>query len=178
MRAAHLFTKTRREAPKDEVSKNAQLLIRAGFVHKEMAGVYSFLPLGLRTLEKINRIIREEMDAVGGQEILMWALQAKELWEKTDRWCDEKVDSWFKTQLKNDAELGLGFTHEEPITQMMRDHMSSHRDLPKLVYQIQTKFRNETRAKSGVMRGREFLMKDLYSFAKNEEEHRQIYEAL
>lgn len=177
MRQSHLFTKTRREAPKDEVSKNAQLLIRAGFIHKEMAGVYSFLPLGLRTLEKVNSIIRQEMNAIGGQEIFMSALQPKELWETTDRFSDEKVDIWFKTKLKNETELGLGFTHEEPITQMMRDHVSSHRDLPSLVYQIQTKFRNETRAKSGIMRGREFLMKDLYSFAKSAEEHEEIYEA-
>ncbi|MEK7579553.1 MAG: aminoacyl--tRNA ligase-related protein [Patescibacteria group bacterium] len=176
VKQSHLFTKTRREAPSDEVSKNAQLLIRAGFIHKEMAGVYDLLPLGLRTLEKINTIIREEMNAIGGQEVFLSALQDKALWEKTDRWSDDVVDNWFKTRLKNDAELGLGFTHEEPLTVLMTGHISSYRDLPRAVYQIQTKFRNELRAKSGIMRGREFLMKDLYSFCKNDEEQATFYE--
>lgn len=176
MRQSKLFTKTRREAPKDEVSKNAQLLIRAGFVHKEMAGVYDLLPLGLRTFEKVVGIIREEMDKIGGIEMHLSALQDKEAWEKTDRWSDEKVDSWFKTSLKSGAELGLGFTHEEPITTLMRDHISSYKDLPLYPYQFQTKFRNETRAKSGLMRTREFVMKDLYSFSKSEEEHQKFYD--
>src|SRR3989344_2759464 len=112
MRQSQLFTKTRKEAPSDEVSKNAQLLIRAGLIHKEMAGVYSYLPLGLRVRNNIARIIREEMDRIGGQEVELTVLQDKPLWEKTDRWSDEKVDNWFKTRLKNDTELGLGFTHE------------------------------------------------------------------
>lgn len=176
MRLSRLFTKTRREAPKDEVSRNADLLIRGGFIHKEMAGVYSFLPLGLAVLENINRILREEMNAIGGVELRLTGLQSKELWEKTDRWSDEQADVWFKTQLKNGGELGLGWTHEEPLTALMTEHVDSHRDLPVLVYQIQTKFRNETRAKSGLVRGREFLMKDLYSFARDDEEHRAIYE--
>lgn len=178
MRQSFLFTKTRREAPADEVSKNAQLLIRAGFVNKEMAGAYAYLPLGFRTLEKINTVIREEMNKVGGQELLMTALQPKELWEKTDRWSDAVVDNWFKTTIKNGTEVGLGFTHEEPITSMMREHIRSYADLPKLAYQIQLKFRNEERAKSGVMRTREFFMKDLYSFAKSPEEHDQLYASL
>lgn len=175
MRQTKLFTKTRREAPADEVSRNAQLLIRAGYVHKEMAGVYAFLPLGLRTLEKIMTIIREEMDGVGGQEITMTGLQDPALWKETGRWDDEVVDVWFKTKLKNDTEIGLGFTHEEPMTRMMREHISSYKDLPKLTYQFQTKFRNETRAKSGIMRTREFIMKDLYSFARTHEEHEELY---
>jgi prolyl-tRNA synthetase len=175
MRQSQLFTRTKKEAPKDEVSRNAQLLIRAGYIHKEMAGVYSFLPLGLRVLNKVIGIIRDEMNMVGGQEILLTALQEKELWQKTDRWDDEKVDVWFKTALKNGTEIGLGSTHEEPITRMMAGQVSSYRDLPALAYQFQTKFRNETRAKSGIMRVREFIMKDLYSFAKSEEEHEQIY---
>lgn len=175
MRQSQLFTRTRKEAPKDEVSKNAQLLIRAGYIHKEMAGVYSFLPLGLRVLEKINAIIREEMNAIGGQEILMSTLQKKELWEKTNRWSDDVVDNWFKTHLKDGSDVGLGFTHEEPITNIMAQHVSSYSDLPKLAYQIQWKFRNEERAKSGVMRGREFLMKDMYTFASSEEEHECLY---
>jgi prolyl-tRNA synthetase len=176
MKQSQLFTKTRKEAPKDEVSKNAELLIRAGYVHKEMAGVYSYLPLGLRVLRKIENIIREEMDAIGGQEILMTALQDKALWEKTDRWDDAKVDNWFKTKLKNGSDLGLGFTHEEAITNIMTSHISSYKDLPIYAYQIQNKFRNEVRAKSGIMRGREFGMKDLYSFSATEEDLDAFYE--
>ncbi|MCX6738543.1 MAG: His/Gly/Thr/Pro-type tRNA ligase C-terminal domain-containing protein [Candidatus Parcubacteria bacterium] len=176
MKQSQLFTKTRKEAPKDEVSKNAELLIRAGYVHKEMAGVYSYLPLGLRVLNKIENIIREEMDAIGGQEVSMTALQDRMLWEKTDRWDDTKVDNWFKTKLKNGNEVGLGFTHEEAITNIMTNHISSYKDLPIYAYQIQTKFRNETRAKSGIMRGREFSMKDLYSFSATQEDLDVFYE--
>lgn len=176
MKQSQLFSKTRKEAPKDEVSKNAELLIRAGFIHKEMAGVYSFLPLGLRVLSKINNIIREEMNTIGGQEILLTTLQDKELWDKTGRWNDDVVDNWFKTKLKSGTELGLGFTHEEPLTELMKNHIRSFRDLPVYAYQIQTKFRNEIRAKSGIMRGREFLMKDLYSFSRDEKEHSVFYE--
>jgi prolyl-tRNA synthetase len=176
MKQSRLFTKTRKEAPADEVSKNAQLLIRAGYVHKEMAGVYSYLPLGLRVLENIKSIVREEMNREGGQEIVMTALQEKEIWETTDRWDDAKVDNWFKTELKNGTELGLGITHEEPITRIMSSYISSYRDLPVSAYQFQNKFRNETRAKSGIMRGREFLMKDLYDFAKSQEEHLVFYD--
>jgi prolyl-tRNA synthetase len=176
MYQSHLFTKTRKEAPKDEVSKNAELLIRAGYIHKEMAGVYAFLPLGLRVLKNIEAIVREEMDSIGGQEIELTALQEKKVWEKTSRWDDRVVDNWFKTKLKNDTELGLAFTHEEPLTIIMRDHIRSYNDLPRAVYQFQTKFRNETRAKSGIMRGREFLMKDLYSFSKDDNEHVKFYE--
>ena len=175
MRQSQLFTRTRREAPKDEEAKNAQLLIRAGFVHKELAGVYTYLPLGLKTLTNINRIIREEMNAIGGQEIAMTALQDKQVWEKTDRWDDAKVDNWFKTEFKSGGETGLGITHEEPITRMMSEHIASYRDLPAYAYQFQTKFRNELRAKSGIMRGKEFLMKDLYSFSKDEEEHQAFF---
>ena len=176
MRQSRLFTRTRHDAPADEVSKNAQLLIRAGFVHKEMAGAYSFLPLGLKTLNNIIAVIREEMDSIGGQEVTLTGLQDPSVWEATGRFDDEAVDVWFKTKLKNDTEIGLGFTHEEPMTRMMREHLLSHKDTPKLVYQFQTKFRNETRAKSGIMRTREFIMKDLYSFAKNEDEHQKIYQ--
>lgn len=175
MRQSELFTKTRKEAPKDEVARNAQLLIKAGFIHKEMAGVYSFLPLGLRVLNRIISIIREEMNAIGGQEVFLSSLQAKELWEKTDRWSDSKVDNWFKTRL-GDTELGLGFTHEEPLTEILGNHISSYRDLPRYIYQIQTKFRKEARAKSGILRTREFIMKDLYSFCRHEEEQNAFYE--
>lgn len=175
MRQTHLFTKTRREAPKDEVSKNAQLLIRAGYIHKEMAGVYAYLPLGLRVQEKIKQIVREEMNAIGGQELIMTNLQRKELWEETSRWDDEVVDVWFKTELKAGGEVGLAWSHEEPIGNMMKDYVSSYKDLPIYVYQFQTKLRNELRAKSGVMRGREFVMKDAYSFCTDEEQHNERY---
>ena len=176
MYQSQLFTKTRKEAPKDEISKNAQLLIKAGFINKEMAGIYSYLPLGLRVLNNINNIIREEMDKIGGQELLLSTLQDKVNWEKTNRWNDEDVDFWLKTKLKNGTELGLGATHEEPITALMKNHIRSYKDLPCYPYQIQTKFRNETRAKSGIMRCREFLMKDMYSFSKDENEHNLFYD--
>ncbi len=175
MRQTQLFTKTRKEAPSDETSKNAQLLIRAGYVHKELAGVYSYLPLGLRTLNNIVGVIRQEMNAIGGQELLMSALQDKELWSRTDRWDDAKVNNWFKTELKSGGETGFGTTHEEPITRIMSEQVSSYRDLPILAYQFQNKFRNELRAKSGVMRGKEFMMKDMYSFSKDNDAHLEDY---
>lgn len=178
MKLSQLATKTRRDAPKDETAKNAQLLIKAGYIYKDAAGVYGMLPLGMIVLNKIIAVIREEMNAVGGQEILMTSLQRKELWEQTDRWDDKNVDVWFKSKLKNDTEVGLAWSHEEQMTEMMKGFVSSYRDLPRQVYQFQTKLRNETRAKSGIMRTREFIMKDLYSFAKSEEEHKKIYDAL
>lgn len=158
------------------MSLNAQLLIRGGFVHKEMAGVYTILPLGLRTLNKIANIVRDEMNQTGGVEIQSAALQKKETWKKSGRWSDEVVDIWFKTKLKNDAELGLAFTNEEPLASMMKIFISSYKDLPIYVYDIRSVFRNETRAKSGIMRGREFFWKALYSFSKNESEHNEYYE--
>ena len=176
MRQSILFTKTRREAPKDEVSKNAILLTRAGFIHKEFAGVYSFLPLGLLVLKKIENIIRREMNILGGQEVELTALQDGDVWNKTGRWSDEVIDVWFKTKLKSGSDVGLAPTHEEPLTQLLSEYISSYRDLPLSVYQFQTKFRNELRSKSGILRGREFLMKDLYSFSRNEEEHDKFYE--
>lgn len=176
MKQSQLFTKTRRNAPKDEVSKNAELLIRGGYIHKEIAGVYDYLPLGLIALNNIVSIIREEMNAAGGEEVHLSALQDPAVWEATGRWDDAVVDNWFKTALKSGTALGLGFTHEEPLTRLMKDHISSYRDLPRLVYQFQTKFRNELRAKSGIMRVREFVMKDLYSFSRTEEEFREFYE--
>lgn len=176
MRQSELLASVRKDAPADEVSMNAKLLIRSGYIHKEMAGVYSYLPLGLIVLNNINRIIREEMNAIGGQELFLTALQNPELWKKSNRWSDEVVDNWFKTKLKNDTELGLAFTHEEPLTALVKHHVKSYKDLPKYVYQIQTKFRNELRSKSGIMRCREFLMKDLYSFCATPEEHDVFYE--
>ena len=176
MKISNLFTKTSKTAPADEVSKNAQLLIRAGFVYKEMAGVYAYLPLGLRVIENIKQIVREEMNNIGGQELLMTTLQRREIWEASERWDAAKMDVWFKTELAAGGELGLAPTHEEPITDMLRKYASSYKDLPLYLYQFQTKFRNELRSKSGLMRGREFLMKDLYSFSRTKEEHDAFYE--
>jgi prolyl-tRNA synthetase len=175
MKQSHLFTKTRKDAPKDEVAKNAQLLIRAGYVHKEMAGVYSFLPLGLKVIENIKTIVREEMNRIGGQELSLPALQDKNLWEKTGRWDDKVVDNWFKTKIANGTETGLGLSHEEPLTNLVAEYVSSYKDLPMSAYQFQTKFRNEMRAKSGLMRGREFLMKDMYSFSATQEQHEEAF---
>ncbi len=182
MRRSQLFTKTRREAPADEVARNAQLLIRAGYIHKEMAGVYDFLPLGLIVLNKIMDIIREEMNKIGGQELLLSALQPKENWETSGRWHDDVVDVWFKTRMHGGEgfhlgpELGLGNTHEEALTALMRNFVHSYKDLPAYPYQFQNKFRNELRSKSGIMRCREFIMKDLYSFSRNQQEHEKFYE--
>ncbi len=170
MKQSQLFTKTSKTTPKDEVSLNAKLLLQAGFIDKEMAGVYSFLPLGLIVMEKIMNIIQEEMNAIDGQKISLTALQSPEVWQKTERWNDDVLDVWFKTKLKNGADLGLATTHEEPLTHLMKRFISSYKDLPVYVYQFQTKFRNETRAKSGILRTREFIMKDLYSFNRTQEE--------
>lgn len=175
MRVSHLFTKTLKQAPADEVAKNAQLLIRAGYVYKEMAGVYAYLPLGLRVLEKIKQIVREEMDGIDSNELIMTALQRKEVWERTTRWSDDVVDVWFKTKLKDDTELGLGWSHEEPIVEMMKQYIHSYKDLPVSLYQFQTKMRNELRAKSGIMRGREFVMKDMYSFHATKDDLEAYY---
>lgn len=176
MRVSHLFTKTSKTAPSDEVAKNAQLLIRAGFVYKVMAGVYAYTPLGLRVLEKIKQIVREEMNAVSGQELIMTNLQKSETWETTGRWDDEAVDVWFKTKLKDDTEIGLAWSHEEAIMEMMQQFVRSYKDLPQSVYQFQTKLRNEIRAKSGIMRGREFVMKDMYSLHATEADSDAYYE--
>lgn len=178
MRQSQLFTKTRREAPKDEVSKNAQLLIRAGYIHKELAGVYSLLPLGARVVERIKFIVRDELNALGANEIVMSSLQRKEVWERTDRWDDEKVDVWFKSELHAGGEVGFGWSHEEPIGDMMKNHVASFRDLPVYVHQFQNKLRNELRAKSGMMRGREFIMNDMYSFDIDEKSHTAFYNSV
>ncbi len=177
MKRSQLFTKTSKSVPADEVAKNAQLLIRAGYVYKEMAGVYAYLPLGLRVLEKIKQIVREEMDAIGGQELIMTGLQRKEVWEITGRWDDSVVDVWFKSQLKDGTDVGFGWSHEEPIVEMLKRYLESYKDLPINVYQFQTKLRNELRAKSGIMRGREFVMKDMYSCSTNAEQHEAFYQA-
>jgi prolyl-tRNA synthetase len=176
MKISQLFTKTLKEAPSDEVAKNAQLLIRAGYIYKVMAGVYAYTPLGLRVVEKIKQIVREEMNAIGGQELIMTNLQPKDVWESTSRWNDDVVDIWFKTKLKDDTEVGLAWSHEEAILTMMKQYVKSYKDLPIYVYQFQTKLRNELRAKSGIMRGREFVMKDMYSLSLDAEQHEAFYQ--
>jgi prolyl-tRNA synthetase len=176
MRQSQLFTKTKKEAPTDEVSKNAELLIRGGFIHKEMAGVYSYLPLGLRVLNKIENIIREEMNAIGGIEMRTSVFQNKEVWEKSNRWDDKEVDIWFKTKLKNGGEVGLSFTNEEAHANILKQYVSSYKDLPIYPYDFKNIFRNETRSKSGILRGREFYWKALYSFSRDEAEHNEFYE--
>jgi prolyl-tRNA synthetase len=175
MKLSQLFTKTSKNVPADEQARNAQLLIQAGYVHKEMAGVYSYLPLGLKVFNKIADIIREEMNAIGGQEVQMPALQLKERYELSGRWDDQVVDNWFKTTLASGAEIGLGFSHEENLVPIVKNFVTSYKDLPIAPYQIQTKFRNELRSKSGLMRGREFSMKDMYSFAISQEQHDEFY---
>lgn len=174
MRQSQLFTKTRKTAPKDEVAKNAQLLIRAGYIHKEMAGVYSYLPLGIRTLRKIENIVREEMNAIGGQEIQMATLHPSENWKKTGGW--DAVDVLFKIQSRTEKEYALGQSEEEIVTPIAQEYAASYRDIPVAIYQIGQKYRDELRAKSGIMRGREFGMKDMYSFHETQEDFDRFYE--
>ena len=174
MRQSKLFTKTRKEAPSDEVSKNAELLIRGGFVHKEMTGVYSYLPLGLRVLSKIENIIREEMNNIGAQEIQMATLHPSENWKKTGGW--DNIDVLFKLQSRTEKEYALGQSEEEIVTPIAKEYASSYKDLPIAVYQIGQKYRDELRAKSGIMRGREFGMKDMYSFHASQEDFDNFYE--
>ena len=177
MRLSKNFTRTIKQAPADEVARNAQLLIRAGYVHKTMAGVYSYLPLGLKVVENIKQIVREEMNKISSQELVMSTLQSKELWQETGRWSDELVDVWFKSHLQDGTEVGFGWTHEEPIVDLLRNYLKSYKDLPISVYQFQNKLRNELRAKSGIMRGREFVMKDMYSVHASKEDLDNYYNA-
>ena len=175
MRQSKLFTKTKKQAPKDEKSTNAILLERAGFIYKEMAGVYSFLPLGLRVLKKIEEIVREEMNEISGQEVSMSVLQPKKLWQETGRW-SEGIGKSVMYKCEGDGKVGLGPTHEEMLTDIIRNYVQSFEDLPVYIYQIQTKFRKEARARSGLLRGREFKMKDLYSFHSSESDFKKYYE--
>ncbi len=176
MKYSLAFPKTLKQTPAGDVSVNAILLERGGFVKKHMAGVYNYLPLGLRVLEKISKVIREEMDLIGGQELLMTALQPKEIWMETGRW--EKLGKDNMLQFKNRAgsEIGLAITHEEAIIDIVRNYIKSYKDLPLYLYQIQSKFRDEARARSGLIRGRELLMKDLYSFDLTEDAHQEFYQ--
>ena len=170
-----LIGQSKKQAPKDEESINAQLLIKGGFVEKEIAGVYAFLPMGLKVMNNIMQVIREEMNAIGGQELLLGTLQNPEIWKKTGRWSEDTIDVWFKTEMANGTEVGLATTHEEPLTEIMSRRVQSYKDLPLYAYQFQTKFRNEIRAKSGLLRTREFIMKDLYSFNKDEASMEAFY---
>ncbi|MES2315551.1 MAG: aminoacyl--tRNA ligase-related protein [Patescibacteria group bacterium] len=178
MKQSQLFTRTKKEAPADEVSKNAEFLTRGGFIYKEMAGVYSYLPLGLRVLKKIENIIREEMNMAGGTEMKTSILQSKEVWEKTNRWSDAEVDIWFKTKLKSGTEVGLSWSNEEDFANILTQYVSSHKDLPIHLYDFKDILRNEIRSKSGILRGREFFWKALYSFSKDEAEHNVFYEKM
>ncbi|MCR4278894.1 MAG: proline--tRNA ligase [bacterium] len=174
MRMSRLLSKASKTPPADAESANARFLTQGGFIHQEMAGVYSWLPLGLRTLRKVENIIREEMNALGAQEVLLSALQPKEPWMTTDRW--DHFDVLFKLKSQTGKEYALGPTHEEIVTPLVQQFVKSYRDLPVAVYQIQSKFRDELRAKSGILRGREFGMKDLYSFHTSQEDLDAYYQ--
>ncbi len=178
MLLSQLFTKTLKESVGDASSINADLLTRAGFIHKTMAGAYSYLPLGLRILKQIEAIVREEMNKAGGQEILMSALSPREYWEKTGRWEKKSFEALFRVPASDDQEYALNPTHEEVVVPLVKQFVRSYKDLPFSCYQIQTKFRNEPRAKSGVLRGREFIMKDLYSFHRNQASLEETYERM
>ncbi len=173
MRYSQLFGKTTKTVSSDADSINAKFLTQGGFIQKEISGVYNYLPLGLRVLSKIQNIVREEMNKIGGQEILMPAMTQEESWKITNR---NGMDVLFHFKGQGDTELVLNPTHEEVVTPLAQKYTFSYRDLPFAVYQIQNKFRNEARAKSGLMRGREFNMKDLYSFHTDEEDLNRYYE--
>ncbi len=175
MRQSQLFPKTRKEAPKDAESINHKLLVRGGFIDQLMAGSWTLLPLGFRVVQKINNIIREEINAVGGQEMLMPLLHPKEIWNETGRW-DKADEVMYKLKDKREKEFALSFTHEEIVLDLLRKNINSYQDLPVAVYHFSTKFRNELRAKSGILRGREFMMKDLYSAHTSEKDLMDYYE--
>jgi prolyl-tRNA synthetase len=174
MRFTKAFAKTQKQDPKDEISINARLLIRGGYIDKLMAGVYTLLPLGLKVYKKIEQIIREEMDAIGGQELSMPAMHPRENWEITGRW--DAMDDLYKLPIGDNKEAALGATHEEIVSPLAKKMINSYKDLPKYVYQFQNKFRREKRAKSGILRGREFTMKDLYSFHATQESLDEFYD--
>lgn len=174
MKATKLFFKTRKESPKDADSINANVLVRGGYVQKHMAGVYGLLPLGLKVYRKIENIVREGMNSIDGQEIMMNVLQPRELWDETGRF-SEISEIMYQFKDKNGKDIGLAPTHEEQVTDIIRHHIKSYKDLPTSLYQIQVKFRNEPRAKSGLLRGREFMMKDMYSFHVDEKDFENYY---
>ena len=174
MRYSKIFSKSTKSTSADNESINAKLLTQAGFVDQEMAGVYTWLPLGLAVLRNIEQIVREEMDELGASEIFMPSLQPKEYWETTNRW--EGVDVLFKLKSQTGKDYALGCTHEEVVTPLVKKFVQSYKDLPMATYQINTKFRDELRAKSGVLRGREFRMKDMYSFHTSQEDLSAFYQ--
>jgi len=174
MRFSETFVNTLREAPKDAETVNHKLLVRAGYVRQLMAGVYSYLPLGQRVLNKISQIVREEMDAIGGKEVLMPLMHPAENWKKTGGW--DKIDVLFKVKSRTDKDYALAQSHEEVVTPLAKEFVKTYRDLPLSIYHIQWKFRDELRSKSGILRGREFLMKDLYSWHLTQEDFEKFYE--
>ncbi len=173
MKQSKYFAKTLIDIPKEETSINAQLLIRGRYIDKLMAGVYTILPLGLRVLRKIEKIIREEINNVDGQEVFMPALHPLDNYIATKR---DKIDVLFHLESASGKKMVLGQSHEEVVTPLVKQYINSYKDLPLSLYQIQTKFRNELRAKSGILRGREFIMKDLYSFHTDDKDFEQYYE--
>ena len=175
MKQSQLFPKTRKEAPKDAQSINHKLLVRAGFIDQLMAGSWTLLPLGFKVVQKINQVIREEMNAIGGQEMLMPLLHPKEIWNETGRW-DKAAEIMYKLKDSREKEYALSFTHEEIVMDLLRKNIKSYADLPVSVYHFSTKFRNEPRARSGILRGREFMMKDLYSAHVSEADLMDYYE--
>lgn len=176
MKYSQLVGKTKKQVSQGEESINAQLLIRGGFIQKQMAGVFAFLPLGIKVMNKITNVIRAEMNSLGANEILMGALQNKLLFEQSGRWSDEVVDVWFKTKFKNGSDTGLGFSHEEPLVDLLKSEINSYKDLPVYAYQFQNKFRNELRSRGGLLRTREFIMKDMYSFHLDQQDLDEFYE--
>ncbi|OHA49021.1 MAG: hypothetical protein A2806_01610 [Candidatus Terrybacteria bacterium RIFCSPHIGHO2_01_FULL_48_17] len=175
MRQSHLFLPIRREPPKDETFANAQLLLRAGFADKLMAGVFSIFPAGLGVVRNIEGIVRDELQKTGAVELAMPSLQQPKIWEETGRW-KTLPPEMFQFKDRADHPIGLAMTHEEVVFDIVRRNIQSFRDLPLKLYQFQTKFRDEPRPKSGLMRGREFLMKDLYSFHATREDLEEYYE--
>ena len=180
MRTTNLYAPTLRQTPAEAEVVSHQLMMRAGMIRKAAGGVYTYLPLAWRVLRKIEQIIREEMDAAGGQEIAMPIMQPSELWKETGRWA-VYGEEMFRLKDRHDREFCLGPTHEEMVTSLVRDEVRSYKQLPLMLYQIQNKYRDEIRPRFGLMRGREFIMKDLYSFDKDEEglnlSYKKMYDA-
>lgn len=175
MRYSKLFSKTLRQPPTEADTINHKFLVQAGFVRQVMAGVYSYTSLGLRVLNNISNIVREEMNKVGGQEVLMPILHPASLWKQTGGW--DGIDVLFKLKSRTDKEYALSQSHEEVVTPLVREFLQRASDMPLSVYHIQWKFRDELRSKSGIMRGREFLMKDMYSWHTTKEDFEKYYEA-
>jgi prolyl-tRNA synthetase len=176
MQLSHLLFQPVKNPPKDADTINHRLLVQAGYVRQLMAGVYSYTTLGLQVLRNIEKIVREEMNAVGGQEILMPALHPKLNWTTTGGW--ENIDVLFKLQSRTGKEYALGQSHEEIVTPLAKEFIHSYKDLPLALYQIQWKYRDELRAKSGILRGREFYMKDMYSFHSSQESFEEFYQVV